>query len=374
MAFTKKVWVSGGNIPYTDLNRLEVGVNDIYNIAVTLNGHKTFGSNLSHIAASSYKISFKAAAASRSYIHSPSSTAIQFDQEASYTNPFRFESPIGTLANLELKDINSIAIESHAARHKNGGADTLIRTPNIVVALSGQGGDYTSLSAAIAASVIGDVIYVREGVYYESGIITPKNNTTIIGSGWRTIIELNSTSARFNMTGSGVVMRNFTIRNTVYTDANYLVEISGSYVVLDDIYVISRLHGIRTTGTKIWIKNCLVENTMGSTDVRGIMLSGYGCFVTACRTFNFFLGISMTTSRHIVSNNDIQGYGGGAGLQLFSTANYCVMSNNRVRSHFTSLILDSGVTRCISNGLAYTLSAAPINSGTNCSVTQSMAY
>jgi len=73
--------------------------------------------------------------------------------------------------------------------------------------------DYPTIQEAVNAATSGDIIYVRAGIYYENVVIN--KNVLIVGESHETtIIDGNASGTVVFINASGVLLSNFTIRNS----------------------------------------------------------------------------------------------------------------------------------------------------------------
>jgi hypothetical protein len=132
-----------------------------------------------------------------------------------------------------------------------------------------SGGDYTSIQAAVNASVAGDTVTVRSGTYAQGVTITSKNNITLrADAGATAVVDPNSDTNCVKITNSSnirVIGFKLTNSNTALSDVSGVrVEGSGSGVEIRDneIYNLrgADAMGITVYGTEATAISAIVIN------------------------------------------------------------------------------------------------------------------
>jgi hypothetical protein len=109
-----------------------------------------------------------------------------------------------------------------AAANGTGGSGQILYTHLVAP----TGGDYTTLSACLAAAVAGDTIFIKPGSYSEAGGTFAQANLTIIGAGDETV--LLTLGANLVLSGNYLKLSGVTIDN----GASYQTQIAGQFSTL----------------------------------------------------------------------------------------------------------------------------------------------
>jgi hypothetical protein len=148
--------------------------------------------------------------------------------------------------------------------------------------VASSGGDYTTISAAVAAGKTR--IFVRNGTYNESVSFTASAaNTHIIGESMEgTIINIGNDKA-FTLSGSYSVVANLKMQATS-GNGTYIFVPSGQYIVVDRVHFQTGTDKIiNSTGAYNRYSQCLIEHTSNTTSMRLLFASGTQQAVVNCR-------------------------------------------------------------------------------------------
>ena len=148
--------------------------------------------------------------------------------------------------------------------------------------VASSGGDYTTISAAVAAGKTR--IFVRNGTYNESVSFTASAaNTHIIGESMEgTIINIGNDKA-FTLSGSYSVVANLKMQATS-GNGTYIFVPSGQYIVVDRVHFQTGTDKIiNSTGAYNRYSQCLIEHTSNTASMRLLFASGTQQAVVNCR-------------------------------------------------------------------------------------------
>ena len=367
MAFTKKTWVPGEKISAANLNRIETGIDDVYNQNVILEGDKLFDNALivDYNPNSAKLIMSPGGVDKAKFEVTTSGVDIITSGIVKFSRASQLLAPPSYVAPLELKTINAVIPEAHASRHMFGGADFVARAADIIVDAGGDG-DYTTLAAAVAACSVGDVIHVKKGSYTETISSIPAN-VTIIGSGNETIITLSSTT--------------FTVNNDFCTIAN--LKLKGSISILmtissDKCLIFGvELEGIGSGTDGIRIQsgnkfNKIVGCTIINADSEAIEVLGDFNTVIGCNVIdgvaNTYYGIYLNGDGNKALYNIVEATtsAGAAGVVCGSSAELCIVEGNTVTAGYYGIGLVAGANECVvkANNVRAATTAGISDSGT----------
>jgi len=371
MAFVKKNWVPYEDIEATELNRLEVGIDEIYDLAVTLGGNKQFDD---HIALSQAEQVGKAlyitlAAAAKGELGVDAALTYALLAKEYGGEGFKFEDSLGGIIEVELGTINDIILEAHGGRHNAAGVggDLLGRAADIIVDKGGNG-DYLTLEAALAAASNGDAIYVKPAstAYGSTGIVSALNDIYIFGEGPWSRINFSTTTARMILNGNRVRLSNMNIQAPLSNPAHYAIELNGPDSIIEDCLIVSNQNGLYI-GDDYGRANRLDVIESGVGGQNGIVADSDYSMVTNCNIEGFpqnGIVVGAGVRGNIICRNTIDSptpnnYGlilsgdeaiangnlilnGTNGVLISVGANDNLLHGNVVKLYSTSSIIDSG--------------------------------
>lgn len=138
-----------------------------------------------------------------------------------------------TLTNKEIDGANNDISEAAPAEHTHESADITDLAPGgggqmlVTKVVAPSGGDYTTLSDAIAAASNDWVIRVMPGTYTEAGVTSSLTGLTIEGCGWKNTV-LNFSTNSLTLSGAGItckgVQLNFTTGTCTFSGADALID------------------------------------------------------------------------------------------------------------------------------------------------------
>jgi len=256
MSFAKKNWNTAEAIPATELNRIETGIDNVYNQNVDIAGIKIFNNAV--------RIKNAEIADKGLYILSGTTKAGEIVSHANYVaiirnllgDTIRFQGTSGAIGLLT-GTFNGVTIEGHKSRHKKGGADLMPNEPNMIVDPVAGKGDYQTITAALAAASGGDFIYVKNGTYAEAGPHTIPTSVTLMGqSRENVILQCN----KINMPNYYGRIRNMTLDHNT-TTVGAFVNITEHRNILDGVKILNADKEsilINSTVGECQIKNCSI--------------------------------------------------------------------------------------------------------------------
>jgi parallel beta-helix repeat protein len=205
----------------------------------------------------------------------------------------------------------------------------------LTVAADGTG-DYTSLSAAISAASSGDTIYVQRGAYSESNSIKISNTNIFIKGESADKVTLNMPNLGMTIAGSGchienlkflsglnvlsITSSNCTIRNNIFENSTFGVELYSSYNLISNNLFISPSNYGGINIAKGATFNDVHDNVIiGATGYSGAAISGSSNLLennTIRDSLSYGLSIYKTgINNTIVKNSFINNT--KAGIQLY---------------------------------------------------------
>ncbi len=196
-----------------------------------------------------------------------------------------------------------------------------------VVATSG--GDFTSFNAAVAGSTAGDTIYVREGTYNESALLSSAlSNLTIIGENWEsTVINY----AGFNCTLSGT---HVSISGLKFTFTTGAMVASGASLRMDKIHITGAPAAGQTftnSGVESRISRCLFEDVTNTSTYNAFTFGGVETVIESCHfAFSPATGqFGIQTNNEITfTNNTLRQNGSRTGYFIKVVGSYSIVTNN----------------------------------------------
>lgn len=243
MAFSKKTWDNSDIIPAADLNRIETGIDDIYNLNVTLEGIKTVDGDMELM---NSNISNKTLYITKSGVKKGE---ILVDNNSDFLfkeydgNGFQFINEQGSLQNVICGIVNDIIVEDHKGNHRDTSLDYLPIAADLVVDINGNG-DYDNLPDAITNIGSGRCIYVKDGVYSSTSLSVP-DNIHITGG-------INSV-----LTGGAISLNN---KNTLTgLTLNARVVLNGNNCIVKNNVFNGDVIGIEVKNTS---HNCIISNNI----------------------------------------------------------------------------------------------------------------
>jgi len=328
MAYVKKTWNPGDHINAADLNNIESGLDDLFNQSITLTGHKKFTGVVRPKTPNVSDIKIQLAAANRLQMYGAAAVwCAVFDEISGSSLPVLFDNDVF------LKTINDVYPELHKTRHLYAGADKLLRAPDIIVAQSGEGGDFIDVASAISTMSAGEVLMIREGIYNISGDIAPPARSTIMGANEYTIVQF-STNHGINSTQDGIRIMNLFAKNASIT-SGYVVSLSGDNCLVDNVRIDTWHAALGLSGTGSIARDCRFNNIKASPAVYSIGLSGADHKVIDCKAYNVHSGISVGANRAIVIGCEFIGMGtSGAmrGIYLRNAGSKSLIEDNIIES------------------------------------------
>ena len=215
---------------------------------------------------------------------------------------------------------------------QSGGGGTAVYS---IVVDTGGAGDYTTLSAALAAASAGDAIFVRNGTY-AGGVTISLDNVRIVGESRDGVIiqsPLSSTPC-ITITGDNVTIENVTVDGRRASQSG-----SGSHTSYAGILV--------NGGRFSTVRRCLIKDTLGNgiTGDGGTTDPDDG-LVELCEIRNTATdGATPTTGAHLagiqlingtdrwrIANNFITGWSQAVGL--WYGAKDCLVGNNIIYANY----------------------------------------
>lgn len=213
--------------------------------------------------------------------------------------------------------------------------------------------DYPTISEAVASASPGDVVFVRNGLYYENVLIDKalllkgedSQNTVVIGEG-----NINSGNV-FALAASNVTVEGFTIRSIDYSSTKQYangVSIKGDNCTVRGNNILNNFWGVLCP---IQSYTLITENNITENHKEGIRFYG-GSFNTISENFiaeNEASGIAIEGYSNVISGNTIKNNTRGIGLgssysvvfanlisQNSESSMYFVGSNNTVAANLVS--------------------------------------
>ncbi len=180
----------------------------------------------------------------------------------------------------------------------------------IKVDINGSG-QFTSIQAAVTASVAGDTIKVLPGSYFEQ--VTINKNVIVVGSGFESTIINSTSNPTINMSAGKILW--FAISSTNGDG----IRVSGASAVISNCIVRGcNWDGIysNTNGSVTAIVNCVITSN-----------AGYGIHTVSGATINATNCIAKSNGGNYDYSND---YGGGGTLNLsFCNGNHYNTGGNQ---------------------------------------------
>ena len=208
------------------------------------------------------------------------------------------------------------------------GASAVIRCVNVTPVLGCP--SYTTIQAAVDASVAADIIVVHPGVYYENVVVTGKNNIAIQGgrvvfisgrlSVQATLPEQAVVDARpvlDTCTGPGfyidlannISIKNLTVRHACYdgviSGAN--IYSTGNFTFIDKVFSLNAAYeGIDISGNSAIVQNSFIFGN-GLSDFSGVRIIGdYATVQVNTIWNNDGHGIEVQGLNPLVTRNDLK--------------------------------------------------------------------
>jgi hypothetical protein len=339
MSFTKKTWAVADIISAVELNRIEQGVEDIYNQAVTMLGIKSFQRDVilsqSDIAGKALYCSTLGVA--QSSLGATTTRGILFKEYLG--GGFRFEDSVGALNSIQCGIINGVTPESHRSRHRS--ADNLAIAADIVVDAAGNG-DYTTVSAAIAVVTAGQCIFIKTGDYTENAAITIPANVHLTGC-IDSILTMVGANSNIVMLESSIVS-NFRLKSTTHTSMTEgLIYSDTHYCMISNMYIEASTYGILYKKGFMRIVNNYIESVYtgiycdSAASYQAIIDSNY-IYITG--TNNAAGGITGQYSYCIITNNIVVGAYNtvGFGIGHIGGTNYNMISGNHIETRNRGIV------------------------------------
>ncbi|UGV41290.1 right-handed parallel beta-helix repeat-containing protein [Methanococcoides orientis] len=191
-----------------------------------------------------------------------------------------------------------------------------------------SGKDHTTITDAVAAANLGDIILVSDGIYNE--VVNVNNPVTIISENGSasTVIQASGNSV-FTINADNVTISGFNIAGaTNWGEAG--IEVSSiSYCNISDNLLTGNYYAIYLDSAN---NNTLTNNTVSSND--------YGIYITYSSNYN-------TLINNTANNNS------GTGIFLSSSSNYSTFTNNTANNNSgAGIFLNSASNNNLTNNTA----------------------
>lgn len=249
-------------------------------------------------------------------------------------------------------------------RQSNLSSFVVGKTVNSQYYCDGTADDVQIQQALDAASTAGGgIVFVKEGIYDITAILTIPSNTILQGVGWKTILKasvtLNSVITNKDTTNGNV---NIIIRDLM-VDGNYLAGVSSASPLGYDTLIYFRALDNVCTGCKVI--NCKVVKSydgggIGFTDVGWVSntpgftpLSWTGCEISRCWIEDIGIGSLQVSSGNakginLLGTSDIDIYENyikdvASQCIVTNTSKYCNIHNNTIWNNVTSVEGGEGI-------------------------------
>jgi parallel beta-helix repeat protein len=230
-------------------------------------------------------------------------------------------------------------------------------------------GDQVQINAALTAAA-GGKVYLLEGTYVADATILIPNNTTLMGAGFGTTIEIADIDATDNLiensdtssTGTGIAVRDLKLdgRSDLNTAGNqsglYLLNMGGgSGATARNGATISNVSSVRFRYLGIALDSSAYNSVSGVTvksDTYGMMITGNNNTVTnSIFQANSNAGIEMlVASNNTITNNIFQGNAGNeGGILITSSSAGNAITGNTFNANAYGIYLSSNANTISSN-------------------------
>jgi parallel beta-helix repeat protein len=211
--------------------------------------------------------------------------------------------------------------------------------------------DFSTITDALSNASTGDIVKVREGVYYENPLIDKSlslegDGAAVIGVGG---LERGAKSV-FTLAANGVKLSGFTIRSKNYSSATYhasgvnvdgdncvirgniiegtyygiFVSVQSSILIANNSITGALKDGIRICGGS---KNTVTENIIAQSAQSGLALDGYSDTVTRNIFARNGRGVGVGASYSVVSANNLTD---NVESGLYFAASDCIVTQNNI--------------------------------------------
>lgn len=229
------------------------------------------------------------------------------------------------------------------------------RQGDIIVAKDGSG-DTDSIREALLLVAEGQIIFIKEGAFYEDSLIITKSNIKIIGSGSNTIMHSTALSNFFYASGrENIVIDSINFNCTWNNNStNYAcINLTGcqNIQIVNCNFMFGSIAIKINESSNCWITNCFAE-PMDSASIQAIyILSSDKIFVQAMQVLNADYVVYLDTAQYCkIINNWSTGCTHGYSL-IASDYNYLSgNSQDADASTSTDIKLDSDSNFNVING------------------------
>jgi len=353
LPFTKKVWVPGEKIPATELNRIETGIDDVYDQAVELSANKTFDDGIE--IPYNVKLIRSVAGVSKAEIYLDASGKLLLVVPSGAG--FDFKKVTGEVAPLTLKNINGIPPDAHAYNHMRGGSDRVAREADIAIDVNGDG-DYTTLAAGLAALSDGDSVFIAKGTFSEVGNFTiSENDVTIRGAGFSTQLDFTSTSQPgIIVTGDRVKISDLIMANGNYIGTVNLLQVSAEHFEAHRLFLETNKRALSLQSGKSFGKifDCFISGL--SSPVAGIQAYDRH-LIKGCQILGFPLGIDLQGDGNEVDDCILIGASKVSGTGVDITGDYNTITGTILHKWQYPFLANAGadenfINKCIAKSYA----------------------
>ena len=239
------------------------------------------------------------------------------------------------------------------------------QTLKIPITVTSSSGTYSQLASEIGAG--GNVVLAYDYYAYDSGaeaITISGDNRVINGNG--AVIDMGGSNIRaFNVTGSGVTIKNLTIKNTHYEGDGGAVYFSSSGTVENCSFVnnsASKRGGAVYMNNDGSVVNCSFVNNTASTQGGAVFINVGSSSVVNCSFVNnsvtgnsasggailIATGSGSVVNCSFVNNSATGNYGGGGAVNIDGSVVNCSFVNNTASTQGGAVYMmsDGSVVNC----------------------------